>query len=171
MIMCRPVHPDQRFPVVVWACCDTWRSRRTPARNAWPHFGLSGSNRSIRRGDLEVRATAGADHGPAGHVPCLQRGLDLAGGVEFDALNLRLRRALLRGRAATGRLDQLPGIVLVWRTHQGWAEHTAVTIGDGYVISKPSQGWYSPHLVWTVPETIAASRYRGVILHRHGMAG
>lgn len=42
--------------------------------------------------------------------------------------------------------DNLPGVVLVWRNHDGLAEHAAVTIGEGYALSKPSQGWFSPHL-------------------------
>lgn len=63
--------------------------------------------------------------------------------------------------------DHLPGVVLVWRNHDGLAEHAAVTIGDGYTLNKPSQGWFSPHLVWTAQETIAASRYKGAVLSRH----
>jgi len=58
-------------------------------------------------------------------------------------------------------------VVLVWRDHDGRAEHAAVTIGNGYTFNKPSQGWFSPHLVWTVTETIAASRYRGAVLSRY----
>lgn len=65
--------------------------------------------------------------------------------------------------------DHLPGVVLVWRDHEGLAEHVSVTIGDGYVFNKPSQGWFSPRLVWTVQETIAASRYPGVTLSRYVM--
>lgn len=68
----------------------------------------------------------------------------------------------------TGR-DQIPGVVFVWRNHEGLAEHAAVSIGDGYAINKPSQGWFSPHLVWTVQETIAASRYKGATLSRYLM--
>lgn len=67
--------------------------------------------------------------------------------------------------------DHLPGVVLVWRNHDGLAEHSAVTIGDGYTFNKPSQGWFSPHLVWTVQETIAASRYKGATLSRYFIAG
>jgi cell wall-associated NlpC family hydrolase len=66
--------------------------------------------------------------------------------------------------------DQRPGVVLVWRNRGGLAEHAAVTIGGGYVLSKPSQGWFSPRVVWTVGETIAASRCRGVTLSRYLMA-
>lgn len=65
------------------------------------------------------------------------------------------------------QLDHLPGVVLVWRDHEGLAEHAAVTIGEGCTLNKPSQGWFSPHLVWTVPETIAASRRRGAALSRY----
>ena len=64
---------------------------------------------------------------------------------------------------------QLPGVVLVWPDHAGLAEHAAITLGEGYILNKPSQGWFSPHLVWTVDETIAASRYQGVVLHRYLM--
>lgn len=65
--------------------------------------------------------------------------------------------------------DNLPGVVLVWRNHDGLAEHSAVTIGGRYVFNKPSQGWFSPHLVWTVQETVAASRYQGATLSRYSM--
>jgi len=63
--------------------------------------------------------------------------------------------------------DHLPGVVLVWRNHDGLAEHASVTIGGGYTVNKPSQGWFSPRLVWTVNETISASRYKGATLSRY----
>lgn len=63
--------------------------------------------------------------------------------------------------------DHLPGVVLVWRDADGLAAHAAVTIGDGYALSKPSQAWCSPRLVWTVRETISAARDRGITLRRH----
>ncbi len=79
---------------------------------------------------------------------------------------LAARTMPIRGTAR----DHLPGVVLVWRNHDGLAEHAAATIGDGYTFNKPSQGWFSPRLVWTVQETIAASRYKGVTLNRYLMA-
>ena len=79
---------------------------------------------------------------------------------------LTARTAPIRGKAR----DHLAGVVLVWRTHDGLAEHAAVTIGDGYTFNKPSQGWFSPRLVWTVQETITASRYKGVTLSRYLIA-
>ena len=63
--------------------------------------------------------------------------------------------------------DHLPGVVLVWRDVDGLAAHAAVTIGDGYALSKPSQAWCSPRLVWTVRETISAVRDRGITLSRY----
>lgn len=78
---------------------------------------------------------------------------------------LAAHTVLVRGR----KQDHRPGVVLVWRNHDGLAEHAAVTIGDGYVLNKPSQGWFSPHVMWTVHETIGASRYRGVRLNRYAM--
>lgn len=63
--------------------------------------------------------------------------------------------------------DHLPGVVLVWRNADGQPDHAAVTIGEGYALNKPSQAWCSPRVVWTVPETIAAGRYRGLRLRRY----
>jgi len=63
--------------------------------------------------------------------------------------------------------DHTPGVVLVWRGAEGLAAHAAVTVGDGYALSKPSQAWCSPRLVWTVRETITAARYRGLTLRRY----
>jgi hypothetical protein len=72
----------------------------------------------------------------------------------------------LRGTA----YDHTAGVVLVWRDTDGLAAHAAVTIGDGYALSKPSQAWCSPRLVWTVPETINAARDRGIRLSRYLIA-
>lgn len=72
----------------------------------------------------------------------------------------------LRGTAC----DHTAGVVLVWRDPDGLAAHAAVTIGDGYALSKPSQAWCSPRIVWTVPETINAARDRGIRLSRYLIA-
>jgi len=71
-------------------------------------------------------------------------------------------------RAATR--DHIPGVVFVWRDADGLAAHAAVTIGDGYALSKPSQAWCSPRFVWTVRETISAARGRGITLSRYLLA-
>ncbi len=67
--------------------------------------------------------------------------------------------------------DHEPGVVLVWRAADGLAAHAAVTVGKGYALSKPSQAWCSPRLVWRVRETINASRYPGLSLSRHLISG
>lgn len=63
--------------------------------------------------------------------------------------------------------DQNPGVIFVWRNADGLATHAAVTLGDGYALSKPSQSWCSPRLIWTVRETIMAARQPGSIICRY----
>ncbi len=67
--------------------------------------------------------------------------------------------------------DHAPGVVLVWRAADRLAAHAAVTVGNGYALSKPSQAWCSPRLVWSVRETIDASRYPGLSLSRYLIGG
>lgn len=62
--------------------------------------------------------------------------------------------------------DTLPGTVLTWTEH-GTLAHAAVTIGDGWVLNKPSQSWSSPRLVWTARELILGWRFPGTRLTRH----
>lgn len=66
------------------------------------------------------------------------------------------------------RHDHEPGIVLVWRNKTtGDVNHAAVTLGDGWAASKPSQSWYSPRVVWSVRHTIKAAREPGDRLTRY----
>lgn len=69
----------------------------------------------------------------------------------------------VRGTAQDGE----PGVVLVWRDATGLAQHAAVTLGDGWALSKPSQAWCSPRTVWSVREAIMAARQPGLRLERH----
>lgn len=58
------------------------------------------------------------------------------------------------------------GTVLVW--HEGGeVAHAAVTIGDGWVLVKPSQSWSSPRVIWSMRSTIAGWTYPGTRLSRH----
>lgn len=57
----------------------------------------------------------------------------------------------------TGSDDQ-PGVVFTWTEHDKLA-HAAVSIGDGWMFSKPSQAWCSPRLIWSVRQTINSWRY------------
>lgn len=63
--------------------------------------------------------------------------------------------------------DGAAGTVLVWRDAEGLAQHAAVTLGDGWALSKPSQAWCSPRLVWDVRSTILRGRRPGSRLYRH----
>ena len=62
--------------------------------------------------------------------------------------------------------DKEPGTVLVWRSPDGLVQHAAVTLGDGWVFHKPSQGWMSPYKVLTIAECKASSRAIGRRLER-----
>lgn len=68
-----------------------------------------------------------------------------------------------------GRDDQ-PGTVLVWRDRDQVLQHAAVTLGDGWALHKPSQGWMSPTLVLPVRDVILSSRTRGQFLERRAIA-
>lgn len=62
--------------------------------------------------------------------------------------------------------DDEPGIVFAWTEH-GHVAHATVTIGDGWMLSKPSQAWSSPRLVCTVREVVNSWRYPTTRLSRH----
>lgn len=66
--------------------------------------------------------------------------------------------------------DEAPGTVLVWHEH-GRLAHAAVTIGGHWALSKPSQSWSSPRLIWSVRETILSWRFPGTRLSRHALRG
>lgn len=68
-----------------------------------------------------------------------------------------------------GGRDDEPGTVLVWRSPQGLVQHAAVTLGGGWALHKPSQGWVSPVQVLTVDEVKRASRQPGRLLSRYAL--
>lgn len=76
----------------------------------------------------------------------------------------------LSAAALPGGTDNDPGTVLVWRSPSGLAQHAAVTIGGGYALHKPSQGWMSPRKILTVREVIASARQSGRRLTRYTLA-
>lgn len=57
-----------------------------------------------------------------------------------------------------GGSDDAPGTVLVWRSSTGLVQHAAVTLGGGWALHKPSQGWMSPVKVLTVADVIGSAR-------------
>lgn len=84
--------------------------------------------------------------------------------VQADDFSAWLRGAAEPVRGRTG--DDRPGTVLVWWV-RGEAVHAALTLGDGWALSKPSQSWSSPRLVRSVRETILGWRLPGTRLSRH----
>lgn len=74
--------------------------------------------------------------------------------------------AWLASRTRTGGRDDAPGTVLVWRSRDGLVQHAAVTLGEGWALHKPSEGWMSPTKVLTVPEVLSSARATGRRLTR-----
>jgi hypothetical protein len=58
-----------------------------------------------------------------------------------------------------GGRDGDPGTVLVWRSAAGPVQHAAITLGGGWALHKPSQGWMSPRKALTVADVKGSSRY------------
>jgi hypothetical protein len=71
----------------------------------------------------------------------------------------------------SGGDDRAPGTVLVWRSAAGLPVHAAVTIGEGWVLEKPSQEWSSPRAVVTIDDARRLNRARGQRLERHHIVG
>jgi hypothetical protein len=66
-----------------------------------------------------------------------------------------------------GAKDDVPGIVFVWRDAERLVQHAALTIGDGWMLHKPSQAWMAPRKVLTVADVKRLSRTAGWRLERH----
>ena len=73
----------------------------------------------------------------------------------------------LADATVAGGSDGDAGTVLVWRSPDGLVQHAAVTLGDGFALHKPSQGWQSPTKVLTVQEAKMSARAAGRHLHRY----
>lgn len=73
--------------------------------------------------------------------------------------------------AVPGGNDSNAGTVLVWRSPTGLAQHAAITVGGGYALHKPSQGWMSLRKVLTSSEVIASARQSGWRLSRYTLVG
>jgi hypothetical protein len=108
-------------------------------------------------------------HGLAGHFPrtsgpnCFGTVMGVAGvrsaateWMQIDPFEDWLGASTRRG----GSVDA-PGTVLVWRDRNERAVHAAITIGNGWVIHKPSQGWMSPVKVLTVRDGMYSARSPG----------
>jgi hypothetical protein len=62
--------------------------------------------------------------------------------------------------------DDEPGIVFAWTEH-GRLAHATVSVGGGWMLSKPSQSWSSPTLIRTVREAVNSWRLPRTRLSRH----
>ena len=60
-----------------------------------------------------------------------------------------------------GGRDEEPGTILLWRSSSGRAEHAALTLGGGWSMHKPSQGWMSPVKVLANNDTVRSARAHG----------
>jgi len=76
----------------------------------------------------------------------------------------------LAEHTTNGGHDLEPGTVLVWRGTDGAVQHAAVTIGAGWALHKPSQGWMSPTKILTVRDLKYGARARGQHLHRRHLS-
>jgi hypothetical protein len=65
-----------------------------------------------------------------------------------------------------GGQDDQAGTVLVWRDGNRAVQHAAVTLGGGWALLKPSQGWMSPTKVLIVRDAILSARFAGHHLQR-----
>ena len=73
----------------------------------------------------------------------------------------------LASACVPGGRDDRPGTVLVWRDGTGLPVHAAVTLGEGYVLEKAAQTWWTPRIVTAVGTVKRASRAPGQRLERH----
>lgn len=115
-----------------------------------------------------VRDLAGSF--PEGSGPNCFAAVMAAAGVPGAGPTMMVREPFeswLDASTRAGGRDGDPGCVLVWRTPSGDADHAAVTLGDGWAVHKPSQGWMSPCMVLPTHELIRVSRHPGLRLHRY----
>lgn len=90
-------------------------------------------------------------------------------GAEFEWMQQEPFEVWLASHADSGGADGGAGIVLVWRDADGTAQHAAITLGDGWAMHKPSQGWMSPTKVLTTRDVKRSARAPGLRLHRYAL--
>jgi hypothetical protein len=74
--------------------------------------------------------------------------------------------AWLDAACSRGGADDRPGTVLVWSSSDGLVQHAAVTLGHGWALHKPSQGWMSPVMALRLRELMAMCRTPGLRVRR-----
>jgi hypothetical protein len=106
---------------------------------------------------------------PAGSGPnCLGTVMGAAGvaGAAQTWIQRQPFEQWLAAACRPGGQDDQAGTLLVWRDAGRVVQHAAVTLGDGWALHKPSQGWTSPTKVLTVRDAILSARYPGHHLQR-----
>jgi len=166
--------------------------RRQPARHRWPtqdrardaatvvRFVEDGRRRSrhldvdeatwLRASAVLPAARALAGTFPPGSGPnCF--GTVMAAAGESGAAGIWMQRApfeeWLANATRPGGRTEAAGTLLVWRDGGGAVQHAAVTLGDGWALHKPSQGWMSPTKVLAVRDVMFSARARGHHVERH----
>jgi hypothetical protein len=79
--------------------------------------------------------------------------------------------AWLADSTRPGGEDERPGTVLVWRDGEGQTAHAAITLGGGWLLHKPSQGWMLPRQVLSVQDGKYSARHPGLKLSRRRIIG
>jgi cell wall-associated NlpC family hydrolase len=87
-------------------------------------------------------------------------------GADRTWMQIELFEAWLEDSTRLGGRDDQAGTVLVWRDLHARPTHAAVTLGGGYLLHKPSQGWMSPIKVLTISEGKYSARTPGHQLTR-----
>lgn len=77
----------------------------------------------------------------------------------------------LANHTERGGRDDVPSTVFVWRDTASLVQHAALTIGDGWMLHKPSQSWMTPRKIRSVGEVKRATRTAGWRLERHRVVG
>jgi len=161
----RHVWPDQILGREVEAVCRFVARRRRPSRHRDVPAPVWRASRAVLPGASRVAGTFPRCSGPN----CFGAVMAVAGetGAEQIWMQVEPFERWLGERAAPGGDDSQPGTLLVWRRADGSAVHAAITLGGGWALHKPSQGWMSPTKVLRVHDIIRSSRYPGQRLHRY----
>jgi cell wall-associated NlpC family hydrolase len=109
---------------------------------------------------------------PGGSGPNCFGTVMAAAGVDGAADAWMQRRPFdewLADNTSRGGRDDVPGTVFVWRDSGREVQHAAVTLGNGWMLHKPSQAWMTPRKVRTVAEVVRSSRTTGWHLHRYAI--
>ncbi len=87
-------------------------------------------------------------------------------GAEDEWMQREPFEDFLRTRTQRGGRDDLPGVVLVWRSERG-VEHAAVALGAGWGFHKPSQSWQTARVVLPIDSLKRNYRTPGHRLERY----